>query len=102
MIGKITPAGKDGAREVVKRGDEAVIGCHIRPISSLVRNPYLQKAINESVRIYTQETISGKSTCNSMQCSLCEIIAYGNSTWLGARARTNNAHALFCASSPCM
>ena len=80
MIGKITPAGKDGAREVVEKGDEAVIGCHIRPISSLVRNPYLHKAINESVKIYTQETISGKSTCNSMQCSLSEIIAYGNST----------------------
>ena len=57
MIGKIT---KNEEREVVYRKDEAVIGCHIRPISSLVKNPYLQKAINESVRIYTQETISGK------------------------------------------
>ena len=57
VIGKIT---KNKEREVVYRKDEAVIGCHIRPISSLVKNPFLQKAINESVRIYTQETISGK------------------------------------------
>ena len=57
MIGKIT---KNEEREVVYRKDEAVIGCHIRPISSLVKNPFIQKAINESVRMYTQETISGK------------------------------------------
>ena len=63
MIGKIT---RNEEREVVNEEDEAVIGCHIRPISSLVKNPYLQKAINESVRTYTQETISGKLSHRSM------------------------------------
>ena len=55
MIGKIT---KNKEREEVKREDEAVIGCQIRPISSLVNNPYLQQAINESVRKYTHEEIN--------------------------------------------
>ena len=68
MIGKIT---RNEEREVVNEEDEAVIGCHIRPISSLVKNPYLQKAINESVRTYTQETISGKLNHRSMiECSI--------------------------------
>ena len=64
MIGKIT---KNKEREEVKREDEAVIGCQIRPISSLVNNPYLQQAINESVRKYTHEAINCefKILCNA-------------------------------------
>ena len=57
MIGKIT---RNKEREIVYPKDEAVIGCQIRPISNLLRNPYLQQAVNESVRRYTQETISSK------------------------------------------
>ena len=57
-IGKLT---KDGEREKVDEKDEAVIGCQIRPISSLVKNPYLQQAIKSSVKKYTQTTISSMS-----------------------------------------
>ena len=46
-IGKLT---KDADREKVDEDDEAVIGCQIRPISSLVKNPYLQQAIKSSVK----------------------------------------------------
>ena len=55
MIGRIT---KIGDKEVVE--EEAVIGCQIRPISSLVRNPYLQLAIKKSVKEYTKTKISSK------------------------------------------
>ena len=55
QIGKIT------TDEKVDVDDEAVIGCQIRPISSLIKNPYLQQAIKSGVKKYTQETISSMS-----------------------------------------
>ena len=39
---------------------EAVIGCQIRPISSLVKHPYLQLALKEGVKKYTMQKISSK------------------------------------------
>ena len=48
QIGKIT-------NNKVVRDDEAVIGCEIRPISTLVKNPYLQQALTSAVTKYTQK-----------------------------------------------
>ena len=48
QIGKI-------ASNKVARDDEAVIGCEIRPISTLVKNPYLQQALTSAVTKYTQK-----------------------------------------------
>ena len=39
---------------------EAVIGCQIRPISSLVTHPYLQLALKEGVKKYIMQKISSK------------------------------------------
>ena len=60
-IGKIKKDGDNGDTEKVEECDEAVIGCEIRPISSLVKNPYLQQAIKSSVKKYTKEKISSES-----------------------------------------
>ena len=63
QIGKI-------ASNKVARDDEAVIGCEIRPISTLVKNPYLQQALTSSVEKYTQKKSRGNLyiyknyTCN--------------------------------------
>ena len=51
MIGRIT---EKGDQQVVMREDEAVIGCELRPISSLVHNFYLQLAVNEAVQKYIE------------------------------------------------
>ena len=71
MIGRIT---KTGDREVVKDTDEAVIGCQIRPISSLVRNPYLQLAVKNSIKKYTQTKISSKFD-RTLPCT-CTVTDY--------------------------
>lgn len=57
MIGKITM--EDG-REVVKKENEAVIGCQIRPISNLVGNPFLRLAVIKAIKEYTETKISSK------------------------------------------
>ena len=62
QIGKITSIGEgEDARETVERKDEAVIGCQIRPISGLVRNPYIRLAVEKGVKEYTEKKISCKS-----------------------------------------
>ena len=62
QIGKITRTGEgEDAREVVERKDEAVIGCQIRPISNLVRNPYIRLAVEKGVKEYTEAKINCKS-----------------------------------------
>ena len=60
MIGRITIKKEVNSREEVKEEDEAVIGCQIRPISSLVRNPYIQQAVKASVKKYMETKISSK------------------------------------------
>lgn len=46
--------------EKVTEGNEAVIGCEIQPISSLVRNLYLRQALTTSTAKYTREKYRGK------------------------------------------
>ena len=57
MIGRIT---KTGNREVVEKENEAVIGCQLQPISSLVKHPYIQLAVKKAVKEYTKTKISSK------------------------------------------
>ena len=71
MIGRIT---KTDEKEVVEETDEAVIGCQIRPISSLVRNPYLQLAVKNSIKKYTQTKISSKFD-RTLPCT-CTVTDY--------------------------
>lgn len=53
QIGKITD------HKFVAREDEAVIGCKIVPISKLVKNAYLQDALRESIKKYSQNQTKG-------------------------------------------
>ena len=51
MIGRIT---EKGDRQVVMPEDEAVLGCELRPISSLVHNLFIQLAVNKAVQKYIE------------------------------------------------
>ena len=51
--------GKIGYDGIVKEKDEAVIGVEIRPISSLVRIPYLQRLLRSAVLHYMQCKMTG-------------------------------------------
>ena len=53
QIGKIE-------NDKVSRRNEAVIGYEIRPISSLVKNPYLQQALKAGIEKYAEKKTSSK------------------------------------------
>ena len=60
QIGKID-------NDKVLRRDEAVIGYEIRPISSLVKNPYMQQALKAGIEKYAETKTSSKlyiQVCN--------------------------------------
>ena len=46
-----------GGTEVVEECHEAVIGCQLQPVSSLVKNPYIQQVVKASVDKYTSAKI---------------------------------------------
>jgi hypothetical protein len=56
-IGKMT---KEGDKDIVKEKDEAVIGCQIRPVSSLVQFPLFRKMVEKAVEEYIKTTPSSK------------------------------------------
>ena len=56
QIGRIT--GKDNLKKVTL-ADEAVIGCQLTPISSLVKNPQLKEALMHAVDEYSQDMTKG-------------------------------------------
>ena len=58
QIGRIT--GKDDEKKVTLP-DEAVIGCQLTPISSLVKNPHLKEALITAVNDYSQNMTKGLS-----------------------------------------
>ena len=60
QIGRIT--GKDNKKKVTL-ADEAVIGCQLTPISSLVKNPQLKEALIAAVDEYSQDMTKGLFFC---------------------------------------
>ena len=54
VIGEFTVK---GGTEVVEECCEAVIGCQLQPVSSLVKNPYIQQVVKASVQKYTNAKI---------------------------------------------
>ena len=63
QIGRIT--GKDNEKKVTL-ADEAVIGCQLTPISSLVKNPQLKKALITAVKNYSQDMTKGLFVVTSL------------------------------------
>lgn len=57
-IGKITHDDESKCK-VVRRKDEAVIGCEVVPIITLVKNPYLQEIVATSVKEYIKSKAIG-------------------------------------------
>lgn len=57
-IGKITDDDESKCK-VVRKKDEAVIGCEVVPIITLVKNPYLQEILATSVKEYIKSKAIG-------------------------------------------
>lgn len=57
-IGKITDDDESKCK-VVRKKDEAVIGCEVVPIITLVKNPYLQEIVATSVKEYIKSKAIG-------------------------------------------
>ena len=61
QIGRITGKGNE---KRVTVSDEAVIGCQLTPISSLVKNPQLKQVLSAAVKKYSEDETKGSFIYN--------------------------------------
>ena len=59
---------KIGVMKDDKVKEEAVIGCSLHPVTGLIKEPYLQKALGKSIDKYVREASAGMHRCKSIPC----------------------------------